>query len=356
MSRLWRTDGRTHGRKVESRAVFSLSWIRNFNVLTMMAPTMPSCSNTESDVSNQVDDNGGDDDVGHEDDDDGGDDDADHANKLRRWAWSWCQRLGEEASRRSPQGSPSPPARSYNQNTSNFVPLIKPSTTTRRSPPSRPCGPSPPARVRHPGWVGLPALRLRPRSGATSRRKPETMSTSWSKIQRKTRTPCCCCWPLPLSIWNFDHNSCLMWEAMKHDSLYILPCTQLCMIINENDDDCNGDDDEQSAVQLLLPEATIWSWGQSRLLSIDVHCATPQKDSKAEIELEGWVISNVCKPIRCICTACNSNQVWFWRRQVQKTDNIVLILWWPITLTTIVIALLITILREGSGYQIGWIF
>ena len=49
-----------------------------------MAPTMPSSSNTESDVSNQVDDNGGDDDVGHEDDDDGGDDDADHANKLRR--------------------------------------------------------------------------------------------------------------------------------------------------------------------------------------------------------------------------------------------------------------------------------
>ena len=107
---------------------------------------------------------------------------------------------------------------------------------------------------------------------------------------------------------------------------------------------------------IVIAEATIWSWGQSRLLSIDVHCATPQKDSKAEIELEGWVISNVCKPIRCICTACNSNQVWFWRRQVQKTDNIVLILWWPITLTTIVIALLITILREGSGYQIGWIF
>ena len=57
-------------------------YVKNFNVLTMMAPTMPSCSNTESDV--QVDDNGGDDDVGHEDDDDGGDDDADHANKLRR--------------------------------------------------------------------------------------------------------------------------------------------------------------------------------------------------------------------------------------------------------------------------------
>ena len=59
-------------------------YVKNFNVLTMMAPTMPSCSNTDSDVSNQVDDNGGDDDVGHEDDDDGGDDDADHANKLRR--------------------------------------------------------------------------------------------------------------------------------------------------------------------------------------------------------------------------------------------------------------------------------
>ena len=41
---------------------------------------------------------------------------------------------------------------------------------------------------------------------------------------------------------------------MKHDSLYILPCTQLCMIINENDDDCNDDDDDQSAVQLLLPK------------------------------------------------------------------------------------------------------
>ena len=89
-------------------------YVKNFNVLTMMAPTMPSCSNTESDVSNQVDDNGGDDDVGHEDDDDGcdddvgheddddggdddvgheddddgGDDDADHANRLRRLAWS----------------------------------------------------------------------------------------------------------------------------------------------------------------------------------------------------------------------------------------------------------------------------
>ena len=90
--------------------------------------------------------------------------------------------------------------------------------------------------------------------------------------------------------------------------------------------------------------------GFSRLM------CSAQKDSKAEIELEGWVISNVCKPIRCICTVCNSNQVWFWRRQVQKTDNIVLILWRPITLTTIVIALLITILKEGSGYQIGWIF
>ena len=48
--------------------------MKNFNVLTMiMTPTMPSCSNTEPDVSNHVDD-----------DDVGGDDDADHANKLRR--------------------------------------------------------------------------------------------------------------------------------------------------------------------------------------------------------------------------------------------------------------------------------
>ena len=59
-------------------------YVKNFNVLTMMTPTMPSCSNTEPDVSNQGDDNGGDDDVGHEDDDVGGDDDANHANKLRR--------------------------------------------------------------------------------------------------------------------------------------------------------------------------------------------------------------------------------------------------------------------------------
>ena len=29
MSRLWRTDGRTHGRTVESKAVVILSWIRN---------------------------------------------------------------------------------------------------------------------------------------------------------------------------------------------------------------------------------------------------------------------------------------------------------------------------------------
>ena len=86
-------------------------YVKNFNVLTMMTPNKAFVlSNTEPDVSNQVDDNGGEDNVGHEDDDVGGEDDvgheddgvggkddvgheddgvggdndADHANKLRR--------------------------------------------------------------------------------------------------------------------------------------------------------------------------------------------------------------------------------------------------------------------------------
>ena len=42
--------------------------LKNFNVLTMMTSTMTYCSNTEPDVSNQVDDNGGEDEEDHSDD------------------------------------------------------------------------------------------------------------------------------------------------------------------------------------------------------------------------------------------------------------------------------------------------
>ena len=40
MSRLWRTDRHTDGRTVESRAVFSLSWIRNIKLAWWMEPTV----------------------------------------------------------------------------------------------------------------------------------------------------------------------------------------------------------------------------------------------------------------------------------------------------------------------------
>ena len=66
--------------------------------------------------------------------------------------------------------------------------------------------------------------------------------------------------------------------------IFFLVHSYVCMIINENDDDCNGDDDDQSAVQLLLPKP---QYGAEAKAGFSRLMCSAQKDSKAEIELEG---------------------------------------------------------------------